>query len=464
MDTYDVVVLGAGAVGENVADRAVRGGLSAALIESNLVGGECSYWACMPSKALLRGPEVLAQARAVHGAAEAVTGSLSVPATMSRRDEFTHHWEDKSQVDWATSKGIDVLRGRGRLIGERTVAVVDADGIEQTVSARHAVVVATGSSASIPPIPGLREARPWTSREATSTHLVPRRLGIIGGGVVGVEMATAWNAFGSKITLFEVADRLLATHEPFVGERMVEVLREGGVIVHTGANVSEVRRTGEGPTTVMLGDEEIEVDTLLVATGRRPNTADIGLDRVGLKPGSWLRADRHTHVAGGWLYAVGDVAGRELLTHMGKYEARVCGDVIVARVRGEELTAERFTVREGVTPSVIFTDPQVASVGLTEYAGREAGLAVRVVSYKIGDVSGAAVRADGYRGTAQLVLDESRQVVVGATFVGPEVGELLHAATIAIVGEVPLERLWHAVPSYPTVSEVWLRLLETAGL
>ena len=464
--TYDVVVLGAGSTGENVADTVVRGGLSAVLVESELVGGECSYWACMPSKALLRGTEALAEARAVAGAAAAVTGSQDVEATLARRDSFASHWDDSGQVEWVQGAGIDLIRGVGRLTGERSVAVTTDDGAQVALTARHAVAVCTGSAAAIPPIEGLAEAAPWTPREATSAKEVPGRLVIMGGGVVGCEMATAWNALGARVTVIELADRLLPPMEPAAGEAVAAALREAGVDVQLGTKAEAVRREG-GEVVVRTSAGEVRGDELLVAVGRRARTAELGVDAVGLEPGKYLDVDDTLQVRGRpWLYGVGDVNGRRQLTHMGKYQARQAGAAIVARARGEEVSLADWspfvaTADRVATPSVVFTDPQVASVGLTSAEAQKAGLAHRVVEYEIGNVAGAKVFADGYSGTAIAVVDTEREVLLGVTFVGPAVGELLHAATIAVAGEVPIARLWHAVPAYPTISEVWLRLLET---
>jgi len=471
---YDVIVVGAGSTGENVAARAVAGGQSAVVVEAELVGGDCSYWACMPSKALLRSADALRAARAVDGARQAVSGQLDVPAVLRRRDSFTSQWKDDGQVSWLDSTGIDLVRGTGRLAGPRRVEVRMDDGTTTTLTARHAVALCTGSAAVIPPVPGLAEARPWTSREATSAQEIPRRFVVLGGGVVGCELATAFRGLGSEqVTLIQRGPRLLPALEPFAGERVAASLTELGVDVRLGTQVSEV--TGGEPMTLTLDDgSTLAADRLLVATGRRPRSADLGLETVGLEPDSWLEVDdslRVSAVDGGWLYAAGDANHRALLTHMGKYQARACGDVIAARARGEQDAASpgrwsRYaaTADHGAVPQVVFTDPEVAAVGLTEAQAREQGRNVRLVSYEIGNVAGASLYADGYSGLAAIVVDEDRQVLLGATFVGPAVGDLLHSATIAIVGEVPLERLWHAVPSYPTISEVWLRLLETYGL
>jgi pyruvate/2-oxoglutarate dehydrogenase complex dihydrolipoamide dehydrogenase (E3) component len=467
---YDVVVIGAGPVGENVAARAVKGGLSAVIVEAALVGGDCSYWACMPSKALLRPMASWKAARRVGGARQAVTRGLDVPAVLARRNHFTHDWDDSSQVEWLEGAQVDLVRGQGRLAGEKRVEVANGDG-PVALAAVRAVVVATGSEPAIPPVKGLAEARPWTTMDATSVMAVPRTLTVLGGGVSGCELAQAFAGLGSEVTLLERSERLLMSEEPFAGELVAEAMKEDGIDIRAGVAVQEVIRSARGGVTVRFDGGSVTSEEVLVATGRQPRTGDLGLDTVGLQPGTWLEVDDSLAVrgvAGEWLYAVGDVNHRALLTHQGKYQARACGDGIVARAKGEfdpgrwgkfSATADHRAV-----PQVIFTDPEVGYVGLTEAKAREAGLHIGVVDYPIGDVAGAALYADGYTGNARIVVDEDRQVIVGATFVGPAAGELVHSATIAVVGEVPLERLWHAVPSYPTISEIWLRLLEGYGL
>ena len=466
---YDLIVIGAGPVGENVADRATQGGLSVVVVESELVGGECSFWACVPSKAMLRPGAALRAARTVRGASGAVTGAVDVAATLQRRDEFVHRWDDTSQVEWLQGAGIDLVRGHGRLTGEREVTVTDADGGETVLVARHAVAVCTGSAALLPDIPGLREAEPWTSRDATGVRDVPPSLAVLGGGVVGTEMATLFVSFGTSVTVV-ARSGLLGGVEPFAGEAVTKALTDAGAAVRTGVEVERVRRESGGDVVLSLSDgSEVRAAEVLVATGRVPRTEDLGLDAVGLKPGSWLDVDDTLRVRGSdWLYAVGDVNHRALLTHQGKYQARAAGDVIAARARGAAIDdapwgAHVATADHSAVPQVVFSDPEVAAVGHTEKSAREAGLNVRAVDYDLSWVTGASEHADDYRGQARAIVDEDRRVLVGATFVGQDVGELLHAATIAIVGEVPLARLWHAVPAYPTISEVWLRWLETYG-
>jgi pyruvate/2-oxoglutarate dehydrogenase complex dihydrolipoamide dehydrogenase (E3) component len=440
-DEYDLIVLGGGPVGENVADRAVQGGLTAVIVESELVGGECSYWACMPSKALLRSPQALRAAQHVGGAAEAVTGALDVRAVLDR--------------------------GRGRLSGERQVTVTAPDGSERVLTARHAVAISTGSDAAIPPIPGLRDAQPWTSREATSTEEIPASLVVLGGGVVAVEMATAYASLGATVTVL-ARSGLLGSVEPFAAELVADGLRELGVDVRTGVATLSVARDGDG-VTVQTDGGEVRAAEILVATGRTPRSRDIGLEVAGLEPGRSIGVDETLRVPGSdWLYAVGDVNGRVLLTHQGKYQARAAGDAIAARAKGETVDDApwgRFaaTADHAAVPQVVFSEPEVAAVGLTEAAAREAGRRIRAVDVEFSSVAGAGLHADDYRGKARMVVDEDRQVLLGVTFAGPDVAELIHAATVAVAAEVPLARLWHAVPSYPTMSEVWLRLLEEYG-
>ncbi|MET8448074.1 NAD(P)/FAD-dependent oxidoreductase [Streptomyces sp. NPDC005209] len=464
---YDVVVLGAGPVGENVAGRTRAAGLSTAVVESELVGGECSYWACMPSKALLRPVIARADARRLPGLAQAVQGPLDTTAVLARRDDYTSHWKDDGQVGWLDGIGADLYRGHGRLAGPRTVTVTGPDGDVTTLTARHAVAVCTGTRAQLPGLPGLADVKPWTSREATSAQAAPGRLIVVGGGVVATEMATAWQALGSQVTLLVRGKGLLPRMEPFAGELVADALAEAGSEVRLGTSVASVTRENGTVVAVTDAGDRIEADEILFATGRAPHTDDIGLDTIGLEPGSWLPVDDSLRVTGSdWLYAVGDVNHRALLTHQGKYQARIAGAAIAARALGVPILesdpwgAHAATADHHAVPQVVFTDPEAAAVGLSLAEAEQAGHRVRAVDVELSSVAGAGLYADGYRGRARMVVDLDEEILRGVTFVGPGVGELIHSATIAVAGQVPVNRLWHAVPSYPTISEVWLRLLE----
>jgi len=447
--TYDVIVIGAGPAGEALAGRLTGKGYDAAIVESHLVGGECSFYACMPSKALLRPAQALAEARRVPGAAEAVGASIDVAAVLRRRDEIVNELDDSKQVPWLASREIALLRGHGRLDGERRVSV---DG--EPYEARLAVVVAVGSAAVMPAIPGLSEVDPWTNREVTTAGVIPNRLVVLGGGVVGVEMAQSYATLGAHVTVIEGAERLLPREEPFAGEQLREALTEIGVDVRLGVRAERVRREGAVVHVTLDDGDAVHGDEILVAVGRRPLTDDLGLESVGLQPGKPIEVDDRLQVPGlPWLYAIGDVNGRSLLTHMGKYQAHVLSTIL----DGGEARATRD---DAGAPRVVFTEPQVAAVGRTLQNAIEEGVDARAYDVPSSATAGASFYGRNTAGTSRIVVDETRGVIVGATFTGVDVADWLHAATIAIVSQTPIESLWDAVPAFPTRSEIWLKLLE----
>ena len=446
--TFDVIVVGAGPAGEVAAGRLGEAGLEVALAEQELIGGECSFYACMPSKGLLRPAQALAEARRIPGAAEAITGELDVDAAFARRDEIIHDLDDSGMLPWLDERGVQVFRGHARLAGERRVDVCG-----ETLEARRAVIVATGTHALLPPIPGLAEAKPWTNREATTAHSVPGRLLVLGGGPVGCEMAQAYRSLGAEVVLVEGADRLLPREEPYASQELRDALEEAGIEVLTGVKASAVRRA-DGVVTVELDDGAArEGDELLCAVGRRQLTGDLGLETIGLEGGGPIEVGDDLRVPGHeWLYVVGDANGRVLLTHMGKYQARIAADRILGTER--ELRSDG-----ALSPRVTFTEPQVAAVGHTLDGAREAGLDAFAVDTGTSANAGGSFYGRNAPGTSRLVIERGSNRVLGATLVGAEIADFLHAATIAVSAELTMDQLWHAIPVFPSRSEVWLNLL-----
>ena len=441
-DEADVVVVGMGPGGEDVAGRLAERGLDVVGVEAELVGGECPYWGCVPSKMMIRAANLLAEGRRIPGmAGTSVVSPDFAPVAARIRAEATDDWDDRVAVERFVGKGGRFLRGRGRLDGPGRVVVEHGDGATTSVRARRGVVLATGTRPSVPPVPGLADVPFWTNREAISTTTVPGSLVVLGGGAIGVELAQSFARFGSSVTVVEVAPRLVAAEEPEAGELLAEVLTREGVVVRVGAKVTGVEH--DRTTFRMSVDGDVlAADALLVATGRHADLGALGLDTVGLDPAArWLPVDEHLR-AGEGLWAVGDLTGHGAFTHVAMYQSPVA----VASVLGEAHPGARYAA----LPRVTFTDPELGAVGLTEAAARAEGVRVRVGSAQVPSTARGWIHKAGNDGLIKVVEDADRGVLVGATSMGPVGGEVLGALAVAVHAEVPVATLRTMIYAYPT--------------
>jgi pyruvate/2-oxoglutarate dehydrogenase complex dihydrolipoamide dehydrogenase (E3) component len=438
--TADVVVIGMGPGGEDVAGTLAEEGLDVVGIDRQLVGGECPYWGCVPSKMMIRAADLLAEARRIPGmAGDATVRPDWAPVAQRIRDEATDDWDDRVAVERFEGKGGRFLRGEGRIVGPGRVAVGD-----QVVEADRAIVVATGTMPAIPPIPGIREVPYWTNREAIETKELPPSLIVLGGGAIGAELAQAFSRFGVDVTVVEALDRLVAIEEPNVSGVLADVFEREGIGVRTGAEVTAVRRDGAGVAVDLADGDTVSASQLLVATGRRADLGAVGLGAVGVDESQRsVPVDDHLRVVGAdGVWALGDITGKGAFTHMALYQA----PIVVADVLGQKhLPADYRAV-----PRETFTDPEIGAVGLTEAQAREQGLPVRVGTAPVPQTARGWIHKAGNDGVIKVVEDEDRGVLVGATAMGPSGGEVLGALSVAVHARVPVQQLRHMAYAYPT--------------
>lgn len=437
-EQVDVVVVGMGPGGEEVAGSLAQSGLKVVGVEKKLLGGECPYWGCIPSKMMIRAADLLAEARRV----PVLAGSSSVEpdwALVARRirEEATDNWDDKVAVDRFVGKGGIFVRGEGRITAPGEVTV---DG--RVISASRAIVINTGTEPAVPPIPGLADVPYWTNREAIEAATLPRSLAVLGGGAIGLELSQVFARFGVQVTVIEASNRVLAVEEPEASALLAEALAEDGINLRIEARAERVSRDGERVVVELAGGGSVAADRLLVATGRKANLAGLGLETVGLDPKArFIDVDEHMRAAPG-VWAIGDVTGKGLFTHVSMYHAAIA----IADIRGEEGPGADYRA----LPRVTFTDPEVGAAGITESVARQRGIRVRTGSYPIPSSTRGWIHGVGNKGFIKLVEDADRGVLVGATSAGPNGGEVMSMLALAIHAEVPIAQLRHMIYAYPT--------------
>jgi pyruvate/2-oxoglutarate dehydrogenase complex dihydrolipoamide dehydrogenase (E3) component len=434
----DVVVVGMGPGGEHVAGSLAEAGLDVVGLEAELVGGECPYWGCVPSKMIIRAGNLLADARRVPGMAGRVQVTPDFGPVAARiREEATDDWNDQVAVDRFTGKGGRFVRGRGRLAGPGKVEV---DG--EVFAARRGVVLATGTTPQIPPVPGLDGVPYWTNRDAIAAKEPPISLIVLGGGAVGLELAQVFARFGTDVTVVEALDRLLPVEEHESGALLAEVLAAEGLTVHTGVHAAQVRHDGDVFTVTLDSREEITAERLLVATGRRADLASLGVAAAGLDPQVKALAVDGQMLAAPALWGVGDVTGHGAFTHVAMYQAQIA----VRAILGDPGPDADYRA----LPRVTFTDPEIGAVGLTEQQARDAGIHVRTGLAHVSSSARGWIHKAGNEGFIKLVEDADKGVLVGATSAGPAGGEVLYGLAVAVQAEVPVDRLRHMIYAYPT--------------